>query len=81
MTFDETTPCASFAFECARDQEMSESIFVDGDLSALGDDEDDPLLLSTTSAPELAPASSTSAGGPATSNSTLATLEPAPAVF
>ena len=53
VTFDESTPCASSVFECAGDQEMSESIFIDGDLPALGDDEDDPLLPSTTPASEL----------------------------
>ena len=53
VTFDESTPCASSVFECAGDQEMSESIFVDGDLPALGDDEDDPLLLMRTSLPRI----------------------------
>ena len=81
MTFDESTPCASSTFECASDQEMRKSIFVDGDLPALGDEEDDPLLPSTTLGPELAPASSTPAESPAATTSTSASLDPAPAVF
>ena len=60
---------------------MSESIFVDGDLLAIGDDENDPLLLLTTLASELTPASSTPAEGLATSTCTSATLKPAPPAF
>ena len=59
---------------------MSESIFVDGDLLTLDDGEDDPLLPSTTPAPELV-AASTPAEGPTASASTSTALEPAPAVF
>ena len=54
---------------------MSESIFVDGDLLTFGDDEDNPLLFSIIPAPELAPASSTPAEGPAASTSTSAAFE------
>ena len=81
VTFDESTPCASPILDCAGDQEMTESIFVDGDLLALGDNEDDPLLPTTTLTPELIPASSTPAEGPAVSTSTSAAFEPGPAVF
>ena len=81
VTLDESTPFASFVFECADDQEMSESIFVDGDLPAFGDDEDDPLLHSITPALELAPASSTPAEVPAASTSISTAFKPAPAAF
>ena len=60
---------------------MSKSIFVDGDLPALGDDEDDPLLPLSTPALELAPTSSTPAESPAATTSTSASLDPTPAEF
>jgi hypothetical protein len=55
VTFDETAPCPHRVFECAGDKEMEESIFVDEELQGIDDDEDEPLLLSTSS-PEPVPA-------------------------
>ena len=58
---------------------MSKSIFVDDNLSALGEDGDDSLLPSTTPSFELAATSSTLAEGPVASTSTSAALKLAPA--
>jgi hypothetical protein len=70
VTFDETTPCPRDVFECAGDKEMEESIFVDEELHDFDCDEDEPLLLSTSS-PELVPASALEAEAPqATTSST-----------
>jgi hypothetical protein len=49
VTFDETAPCPRGVFECAGDKEMEESIFVDEELQGVDGDEDEPLLLSTSS--------------------------------
>jgi hypothetical protein len=49
MTFDETAPCPHDVFECAGDKEMDESIFVHEKLHDFDDDEDEPLLHSTSS--------------------------------
>jgi hypothetical protein len=54
VTFDETAPCPRGVFECAGDKEMYESIFVDEGLQGIDSDEDEPLLLSTSS-PEYVP--------------------------
>jgi hypothetical protein len=54
-TFDETVPCPRDVFECTDDKEMEESIFVDEKLQSSDHDEDEPLLLSTSS-PKLVPA-------------------------
>jgi hypothetical protein len=54
VTFDETAPYPHEVFECAGDKEMDESIFVYEGLHSVDDDEDDPLLPSTSS-PELVP--------------------------
>jgi hypothetical protein len=56
VTFDETAPCPRDVFECAGDKEMEESIFIDEGLHGVDDDEDDPLLHSTSS-PKLVPSS------------------------
>jgi hypothetical protein len=56
VTFNETAPCSRGVFECAGDKEMEESIFVDEGLQGIDGDEDEPLLLSTSS-PEHVPAS------------------------
>jgi hypothetical protein len=53
VIFDETAPCPHGVFECAGDKKMEESIFVDEGLQGVDDDEDEPLLPSTSS-PELA---------------------------
>jgi hypothetical protein len=72
VTFDETASCPHDVFEYAGDKEMEESIFVDEELQGLGHDEDEPLLLSTSS-PELVPTSTLEAEAPqATTSSTTA---------
>ncbi|XP_062188908.1 uncharacterized protein LOC133892223 [Phragmites australis] len=81
VTFDESTSCASLVLEFADDQEMSKSLFVDGDLSALGDDENDPLLPTITPTLELAPTSSTLVESPIASTFTSVAFESAPAAF
>jgi hypothetical protein len=53
VIFDETATCPHGVFECAGDKKMEESIFVDEGLQGVDDDEDEPLLPSTSS-PELA---------------------------
>jgi hypothetical protein len=55
-TFNETAPHPRNVFECAGDEEMEESIFVDDELQGVDGDEDDPLLPSTSS-PKHVPAS------------------------
>jgi hypothetical protein len=55
-TFDKTGPCPRDVFECAGDKEMEDSIFVDEGLRGIYGDEDEPLLLSTSS-PESIPTS------------------------
>jgi hypothetical protein len=49
VTFDETSPCPHDVFECACDKEMEESIFIDEGLQDVDGDEDEPLILSTSS--------------------------------
>jgi hypothetical protein len=72
VTFDKTAPCPRDVFECASDKEMDESIFVDEELNDFDRDEDELLLLSTSS-PELVPASTLEAEAPqATTSSTTA---------
>jgi hypothetical protein len=56
VTFDETAPYPRDVIECAGDKEMKESIFIDEGLQDVDGDEDEPLLLSTSS-PEHVPAS------------------------
>jgi hypothetical protein len=63
MTFDKTASCPHDVFECAGDKEMEKSIFVDEQLQSFDRDEDEPLLLSTSS-PELVPASTLEAEAP-----------------
>jgi hypothetical protein len=72
VTFDETAPCPCGVFECVGDKEMDESIFVDEGLQGVDGDEDEPLLLSTSS-PESVPASALKSEAPqATTSSTTA---------
>jgi hypothetical protein len=72
MTFDETAPCPRDVFECAGVKEMEESIFVDEELQGFDDDEDKPLLSSTSSL-ELVPTFTLEAEAPwATTSSTVA---------
>jgi hypothetical protein len=49
VTFDETAPCPYGVFGCAGDKKMEERIFVDEGLQGVDDDEDEPLLPSTSS--------------------------------
>jgi hypothetical protein len=63
VTFDETGPYPYDVFECTGDKEMEESIFLDEKLQGIDDDEDEPLL-SSTSSPELVPASTLEAEAP-----------------
>jgi hypothetical protein len=56
VTFDETAPYTRDVVECTGDKEMKESIFIDEGLQDVDGDEDEPLLLSTSS-PEHVPAS------------------------
>jgi hypothetical protein len=56
VTFNETAPYPRDVFECACDKKMEDSIFIDDELQGFDGDEDEPLL-SSTSSPELIPAS------------------------
>jgi hypothetical protein len=49
VTFDKTAPCPHGVVECAGDKKIEESIFVDEGLQGVDGDEDEPLLLSTSS--------------------------------
>jgi hypothetical protein len=49
VTFDETALYPRDVFKCACGKEMEESIFIDKGLQSIDGDEDDPLLLSTSS--------------------------------
>jgi hypothetical protein len=71
VTFNETITCPHGVFECAGDKEMEEIIFIDEGLQGIVDDEDEPLLPSTSS-PEPVPASTLEAAAlQATTSSTL----------
>jgi hypothetical protein len=74
VTFDETTPCPHDVFECACDKKMEESIIADEGLQGVDGDEDDPLLLSTSS-PEPVPASTLEAEAPQATTSSTAVVE------
>jgi hypothetical protein len=74
VTFNETVPCPLDVFECAGDKEMEESIFVDEGLQSVDDDEDEPLL-SSTSSPEHVPTSTLKAGAPHATTSSTAAVE------
>jgi hypothetical protein len=72
VTFDKTAPCPRDVFECAGDKKMEEIIFVDEGLQGIDDDEDEPLLPSTSS-PEHVLSSTLEAEAPeATTSSTVA---------
>ena len=66
VTFDETMPCSSHVFECAGDQEIGESIFVEEEQEDADWGDPEP----TPPAAPLEPAMSTSALGPDPSYST-----------
>jgi hypothetical protein len=74
VTFDETAPYPHGVFKCASDKEMKESIFIDEGLQGVDDDEDEPLLPSTSS-PEPVPASTLEAEAPQATTSSTAAVE------
>jgi hypothetical protein len=49
VTFNEIAPCPCGVFECAGDKKIEESIFIDEGLQGVDDNEDEPLLPSTSS--------------------------------
>jgi hypothetical protein len=74
MTFDETAPCPRDVFECVSDKKMEERIFIDEELQDFDRDENEPLLLSTSS-PELVFASTLEAEAPQDTTSSTAVVE------
>jgi hypothetical protein len=74
VTFNETTPYHHDVFECASDNEMEESIFVDEGLHGIDSDNDEPLLPSTSS-PESVPISTLKAEAPQATTSSTAAVE------
>jgi hypothetical protein len=74
VTFDETALCPHDVFECAGDKEIEERIFVDEDLQGIDGDEDE-LLLSSISSPELVPASTHEAEAPQATTASTAAVE------
>jgi hypothetical protein len=74
LTFDKTAPYTRGIFECACDKEMEESIFIDEELQDFDRDENEPLLLSTSS-PELVFASTLEAEAPQDTTSSTAVVE------
>jgi hypothetical protein len=74
VTFDETAPCPHGVFECACDKEIEKSNFVDEGLQDVDSDEDEPLL-SSTSSPELVPASTVEEEAPPATTFSTATVE------
>jgi hypothetical protein len=74
VTFDKTTPYPSGVVECAGDKKMEESIFVDEILQGIDGDEDEPLLLFTSS-PEPVHASTLEAEAPQATTSTTVAAE------
>jgi hypothetical protein len=74
VIFDETAPRPHGVVECAGDKEMEESIFVDEGLQGIDGDEDEPLLLSTSSSKPV-PASTLEAEAPQATTSSTAAVE------
>jgi archaellin len=74
VTFNENAPCPRDVFECGGDKEMEESIFVDEELQDFDDDEDEPLL-SSTSSPKIVPTSTLEAEAPQPTTSSTTTVE------
>jgi hypothetical protein len=74
VTFDKTAPCPRDVFECAGDQEMEESIFVDEELQGFNGDEDEPLFPSKSS-PELVSAFTLEAEAPQVTTSSTTVVE------
>jgi hypothetical protein len=74
VTFNKTAPCPCDVFECVGDKKMEESIFIDEELQSFVRDEDESLLLSTSS-PELVPASTLESDAPQATTSSIAAVE------
>jgi hypothetical protein len=74
MTFDETALCSDDVFEGVGDKKMEENIFVDEGLHGVDGDEDDPVLLSTSS-PEHIPSSTLKGNAPQATTSSTAAVE------
>jgi hypothetical protein len=74
VIFDDTAPCPRGVFEHVGNKEMEESIFVDEGLPGVDDDEDEPLLPSTSS-PEHVPASTLEAEAPQATTFSIAVVE------
>jgi hypothetical protein len=74
VIFDETAPCPRDVFECISDKEIEESIFIDEGLQGIDGDEDEPLLLSTSS-PKPVPASTLEVEAPQATTSSTAVVE------
>jgi hypothetical protein len=74
VTYDETTPYPSDAFECAVDKEMEDSIFVDKELQSF-DSEEDESPHPSTSSPMLVHASTLEAEAPQATTSSIALVD------
>jgi hypothetical protein len=74
VIFDETSPYPHGVLECAGDKEMEESIFVGEGLQSVDSDEEEPLL-SSTSLPELVPASTLEVEAPQATTFSTAAVE------
>jgi hypothetical protein len=74
VTFNETALCPRDAFESAGDKEIDESIFVYEGLQDVDDDEDE-LLLFSTSSPEHVPGSTLEEEAPQATTSSTAVVE------
>jgi hypothetical protein len=74
VTIGETAPYSRDVFECAGDNEMGESIFINEELQGFNGDEDDPLHPSTSS-PKHVPASTLEAEARQATTSFTAVVE------
>jgi hypothetical protein len=74
VIFNETAPYPHDVLECAGDKKMKESIFVDEGLHGANGDKDEPLL-SSTSSPELVPASTLEVEAPEATTSSITAVE------
>jgi hypothetical protein len=74
VTFDEIAPCPHDVFECVGDKEMVDIVFVDEELHDFDRDEDEPLLLSTSS-PEHVPNFTLEADAPQATTSSIVEVE------
>jgi hypothetical protein len=74
VTFNEIVPSPHDVFECAGDKELDVSIFIDEELQSFDRNEDEPLLLCTSS-PEHVPASTLKVEAPHATTSSTAAVE------